>query len=183
MPGYPVRSSEVVYRGHLGSIRVDQVEMPDGRTAEREIAEHLDAVAVVPIDEHGQVVLVRQYRHAVGEHVLEIPAGLLDVESETLDAAVRRELAEETGLSAGAVEELTTFWNSAGWSDERTTVYLATGLREDGRPDGFDAEHEEAAMEVVRLSLVEAVAMARAGTIADAKTVIGLLLVAGRDGI
>lgn len=175
---YPVASSEVVYRGHLGRVRVDHVRMPGGETAAREVAEHLDAVAVVPLDAGGDVVLVRQYRHAAGRRLLEIPAGLLDVEAESLEEAARRELAEEAGLGAERLELLTRFHNSAGWSDETTTVYLARGLREVGPPDGFTPEHEEADLEVVRLPLEEALALVRSGELTDAKTIIGLLLVA-----
>lgn len=180
MSGYRVDSSEVVYRGHLGQVRVDQVRMPDGDTAAREVAEHVDAVGVVPLDDDGRVVLVRQYRHPLGRHLLEIPAGLLDVEGEGVEDAARRELAEETGLAADRLERLTRFENSAGWSDEATTVFLATGLREQRPGDGFVAEHEEAAMEIVRLPLADAVARVRSGEISDAKTIVGLLLAAAR---
>lgn len=179
MSGYEVDSSTVVYEGHLGRVRVDDVRMPDGGTAAREVAEHLDAVAVVPLHADGTVVLVRQYRHAVGEHLLEIPAGLLDVDGEAPEDAARRELAEEAGLGAGRLQRLVRFHNSAGWSDESTTVYLAQDLRAEGPPDGFAAEHEEIELEIVRLPLAEAVGRVRSGAITDAKTVVGLLLAAG----
>lgn len=180
MSGYEILDSETVYEGHLGRVRVDEVRMPGGGTAAREIAEHLDAVAIVPLHDDRTVVLVRQYRHAVGGPLLEIPAGLLDVDGELPEEAAARELAEEAGLAAGRLERLTRFHNSAGWSDESTIVYLARDLREQAPPDAFEAADEEAELEVVRLPLAEAVAQVRSGAISDAKTVVGLLLAADR---
>lgn len=174
---YETESSEVVWEGHLGRLRVDQVRMPDGSLRPREIAEHLDAVAVVPLDDDGHVVLVRQYRHAFGRYQLEIPAGVLDVDGEAPADAVRRELLEETGLVCDEVTELVAFANSAGWSDETTRVYVARHVRPGRLPDDFQPEAEEADMEVVKLPLAEAVAMAERGEIPDAKTLVGLLLV------
>ena len=173
---YETESSEVVWEGHLGRVRVDQVRMPDGQVRPREIAEHLDAVAVVPLDDDGHVVLVRQYRHAFGRYQLEIPAGVLDVDGEPPDEAARRELLEETGLVCDEIDHLLAFANSAGWSDETTHVYLARHVRPGPAPDGFTPEAEEADMEVVKLPLDEAVAMAERGEIPDAKTLVGLLL-------
>ena len=152
--------------------------MPDGRLAQREIVEQTPSVAVVPLDGQGRVTLVRQYRHAIGERMLEVPAGKLDVDGEEPAAAARRELAEETGLAADQWQLLITFHNSAGWTNEATLLYLATGLHETGSPDGFQAQHEEAEIEVVRVSLHQAVAMIRRGELTDAKTVIGVLLAA-----
>ncbi|CAN5210833.1 NUDIX hydrolase [soil metagenome] len=181
MSEYHVESSETVYDGVLSRARMDRVRMPDGDTRRREVMEHVPAVAVVAVDQ-GCVVLVRQYRHPLRDWFLEVPAGLLDVEGEAPDAAARRELIEEVGLEPGRLDELVTFANSAGWTDEQTTVYLATDLREATPPDGFAAEAEEAGMQVVRMPLDEAVARARRGELRDAKTVIGLLLAEARVG-
>jgi 8-oxo-dGDP phosphatase len=178
--GYEVESSELAYDGQLSRIRVDEVRMPDGDVVEREIVEHPSAVAVVAIDADGMVVLLRQYRHPVGDLVLEVPAGKLDVDGEDPAEAARRELTEETGLAAGALTELVTFDNSAGWTDEQTTVYLATDVEPGEVPDDFTPKAEEAAMEVVRMPFADAVAAARRGEIPDAKTLIGLLLAADR---
>lgn len=175
---YETRDSEVVHDGFV-RVRRDTVETPDGEVAEREVAVRDDAVGVVAL-RGGDVVLLRHYRHPHGRYLLEIPAGMLDKEGETREEAARRELAEETGLEAGALEELITFENSAGWTDESTTVFLARDVREGGRPDDFEPKHEEADLEIVRLPLDEAVARVRAGAITDAKTVIGLLLAADR---
>jgi 8-oxo-dGDP phosphatase len=178
MPSYIVASSHVVHDGVFVRLRVDEVWMPDGHLARREIVEQTRAVAAVPLDDQGRVTLVRQYRHAIGSWMLEVPAGKLDVEGEEPVAAVRRELAEEARLAADRWEFLIEFHNSAGWTNESTLVYLATGLHEVSPPDGFKAEHEEAEIEIVCLPLDEAVAMARRGELTDAKTIIGLLLTA-----
>ncbi len=176
---FEVESSEIAYRG-FSTVRVDRVQMPDGTVATREIVEHPDAVAVVALDAEGNVVLLRQYRHAVGAATLEVPAGILDVDGEAPEEAARRELLEETGLAAGAMERLVAFQNSGGWTDERTTVYLARDVEPGETPQDFTATAEEADMEVLRLPLTEAVAMAAAGEITDAKTLVGLLLAAQR---
>lgn len=176
MDGYQVRSTTVTHEGKLSTVRVDQVVMPDGSVADREIVEHDNAVAVVAIQPGGDVVLIRHYRHAVGERMLEIPAGKLDVEGEAPVDAAKRELAEEVGLEADDFVELIHFANSAGWSDEATTVYLATDARPCGTPEGFTPEHEEADIEIVLLNFDAALGRIDAGEITDAKTVIGLLL-------
>lgn len=180
-PRFTVVDSAVTHEGVMATVRVDRVEMPGGRVASREVAQRPDAVAVVPLTDDGRVVMLRQYRHAVGRYELEIPAGLLDIEGEGPDAAAQRELAEEIGMAAGSLARLTRFWNSAGWSDEATTVYVGRDLRPATPEDGFVADAEEADMEVLQVPLDEAVALARRGAITDAKTVIGLLLV-GCDG-
>lgn len=177
---YPVISSEVVFDGKLSRMRIDELRMPGGDTAKREVCEHLDAVAVVPITDDGDVVLVRQYRHPVRDYQLEIPAGMLDMDGEAPEDAARRELAEEVQLAADTLTELVRFRNSSGWTDETTIVYRADGVEPRAEPEGFQAVHEEADMEVVRLPLHDAVGMARSGQLLDAKTIIGLLLVGDR---
>lgn len=178
-PDFPVTATEVLLETPRTRVRVDTVRMPDGETR-REIVEHRSAVGAVAIDEDDRVVLVRQYRHAFGERMLEIPAGLLDVEGEEFDAAMQRELAEEVQLSADRLEHLVTFRTSAGWTTEQSTVLLATGLRAAARPDGFAVEHEEADMAVLRVPFEECLSMIHDGRIVDSKTIIGLLAVADR---
>jgi 8-oxo-dGTP pyrophosphatase MutT (NUDIX family) len=175
---FPVVESTVTYEGVMSTLRVDRIATPSGRVTSREVAQRPDAVAVVPLTTDDQVVMLRQYRHPVGRYELEIPAGLMDVAGEAEDQAAQRELAEEIGMAAGQLERLTRVWNSAGWTDEATTVFVGRDLRAAAPADDFVAEAEEADMEVVRMPLHEAVALARTGGIADAKTVIGLLLVA-----
>lgn len=172
--------SDRVYRGHLSSVRLDRVRFPDGTEASREVVEHLDAVAVVPLHDDGTVTLLRQYRHAMGGEVLEIPAGMCDVDGEPPQRTAHRELAEEVGLCAAALTPLVTMANSAGWTDELTTIYLATGLAGGNAPDGFASEAEEAAMAVERVALDAATAEVVGSDRADAKTVVGLLLASRR---
>ncbi len=167
--------SELRYEGHTAKVRLDRIRMPDGDVAEREVVEHYDAVGIVPIMDDGTVVLLRQYRQPFQSYMLEIPAGKLDVEGETIEEAAQRELREETGLRAERLERLGAFRNSAGWTNEVTHLYLATQLLPDHAED-FEPKAEEADMEVVRLPFDEAVKEAHAGSIVDAKTLIGLLL-------
>lgn len=177
---FTVESSEEVYRSRFNRIRIDHVRMPDGDTTDREIVEHLSAVGAVPLTAQGEVVLLRQYRHAFGERFWEIPAGKLDQDGEDPAEAMQRELAEEVQLRAGRLEHLLTFTNSAGWNDERTHVYLATELVDAPRPGDFTLRHEEADMEIRRVPLERAVQMVHDGEIVDAKTVVGLLALASR---
>ena len=183
MGEYEVRSSRIAHEGVLSTVRVDEVAMPDGGTAEREVVEHANAVGVVALDEDGRVVLLRHYRHAVGERQLEIPAGKLDVEGEDPIDAARRELLEEVHLEGASLRPLIHFFNSAGWSDEATTIYFTDDVRPGSPGDDFTATHEESDLEVVRLDLDDALARIDAGEIRDAKTVIGILLAARQRGV
>ena len=155
-------------------MRVDTVEGPDGRFT-REVVEHPDAVAVVALDSDGRVALVRQFRQPLGHDLLEIPAGTLDIAGESPAEAAHRELAEEIGLAADALVPLGRICNSAGWSDELTTLFLAPSTRPAERPDGFTLEHEEATMTVEWWPLDALVAEVLDGTIEDAKTAIAIL--------
>lgn len=168
-----------VYAGY-STIHVDRLRSPDGSEVEREVVEHFDAVAIVPLLDDGSVVLLRHYRHPIGSYVIEIPAGKLDVAGEHVAEAGQRELAEEIGMRAGRLDHLTTFLNSAGWNTERTHVYLGRDLASAPHPPDFSHHAEEADMEILRLPFDEAVAAVRDGTITDAKTVIGLLLADAR---
>lgn len=173
--------SRTVHEGHL-ALRVDTVRMPDG-DAEREVVAPPDAVAVVALvgGDTADVVLVRQHRQPIGATTLELPAGVLDVDGEEPLDAGRRELAEECGLRSDDWSVLTTVHTSPGWSTERITLLLARGCAPAPPPTGFEATGEEAAMEVVRLPLAAAAEAVRAGTISDAKTALGLLLVTDDD--
>lgn len=162
----------------FSNVRVDTVRMPDGSEVDREIVEHTDAVAVVPVTDDGRILLLKQYRQPVGRYVLEIPAGTLDVPGEELEAAARREVSEELAHDLGELVFLVTFLNSVGWSTERTHLWLGTGCRPGSPPDGFFAEAEEADMEIVPMAVDDAIEAARSGDIVDSKTLIGLLLAA-----
>jgi ADP-ribose pyrophosphatase len=174
-------SSRDVYEG-FGRVRIDRVRTPDGEEVDREVVVRKDAVAVVPITPDGRVLLLHQYRQPVGRPLIEVPAGLLDVDGESPADAAQRELIEELGMRAGVLTELTTFWNSAGWCTERTTVYLGRELQPVAPPEGFTPSAEEAHLEVVSLAVEDALAAVRDGEITDAKTVIGLLLAQPRLG-
>jgi 8-oxo-dGDP phosphatase len=158
----------------FSSVRIDVVAGPRGQFT-REVVEHPDAVAIVALDHEGRVALVRQYRHPLGHELLEIPAGTLDVDGESAEAAAHRELAEEVGLAADRLVPLGRIWNSAGWSDERTMLFLAPTTRHVPRPEGFTAEDEEATMGLEWWPLDELVAAVLRGDIEDAKTAIGVL--------
>jgi 8-oxo-dGTP pyrophosphatase MutT (NUDIX family) len=183
MSDYRVESSEKVYQGALSDIRLDHVRMPDGSSADREVVEHPDAVAIVALDEQGRVLLLRHYRHPIRQRLLELPAGKRDQPREDAAAAAARELQEEAGLRAGRLSPLIRFHNSAGWTDESTSLFLAEDLEESGVPDGFTAQHEEADIELVWVPLDEAVSMVAGGEIADAKTIIGVLLTRLQRGV
>ncbi|MCD2113226.1 MULTISPECIES: NUDIX domain-containing protein [Rhodococcus] len=164
--------SRRIYTGAIVSLRVDDVAMPDGHTAEREVVEHHGAVAVVAVDEQDRVVLVHQYRHPLGRRLWELPAGLLDAPGEDPLDTARRELAEETGLAAADWELLVDIALSPGFTDEAVRVFAARGLSEVDRPE---PEHEEADLEVRRVPVDEAVAMVLRGEIVNATAVSGLL--------
>jgi ADP-ribose pyrophosphatase len=138
----------------------------------REIVEHAPVVAIVPIDEDGDVILVRQYRLAAEEGLLEVPAGLVD-EGEDLEAAAQRELQEETGYRADELRRLGGFFVSPGFCTEFIHIFLATGLIE----SSLDGDEDEDIV-VERVPLREAVHLVRSGGIKDAKSVAGILLAA-----
>lgn len=149
-------------------------ESPSGERFTRQVVRHPGAVAVVPITDDGHVILVRQFRGSVGRSLLEIPAGLLDVEGEDLETAARRELREETGMTADVLEPLIGFNAAVGFTDERITIFVARGLTDVGSDlQGPEEEH----MTVVRMRLDDARAMARRGEFDDSKTALAMLLV------
>lgn len=170
---YKIVDSRVVFQGHIFKVSVDQVRMPNGDVVERERLSHGGAVGMVPVTQKGKVLLVRQYRHAVRRHLLEVPAGKLDA-GEDPEACAHRELLEEVGATADELVELATFFNSPGYSSELFHLYLAKVSDELSapQPDG----HEEEDMEIVPVSLDEALALVDDGTICDAKSIIGLLM-------
>jgi len=175
---YEVVASEEVYTGRIISLRKDTVAMPGGGTSVREVVHHPGAVGIVALDDEDRVVMVRQYRHAIGEHLWELPAGLRDVDGEPPVDSARRELAEETQLAAERWSLLVSQHPSPGFCDELIQLYLAEGLSEVARPDGFVVEHEELDMTVERVPLAEAVQWVFDGRVRNALAVIGLLAAA-----
>lgn len=164
-------TQEIVFRGHLLRIRVDTVALPNGEIANREIVEHPGAVAVVARTAEGGVLLVRQFRYAVGELSLELPAGCLDVPGEDVAGAAARELSEETGHAADRLVYLGCIHSSPGFSSERTHLFATEGLR--SARDAHPAADEF--IDLVTVPFGEAIAMVKRGEIKDAKTVAGLL--------
>jgi len=165
----------VVYQGY-STVRLDEVLTPDGVIVEREVVTRQDAVAVVAVTAQEQIILVRQYRHAVESYMLEIPAGKVDVAGETVREAVIRELHEEAFYNVDGLHHLTTFHNSVGWTNERTYLFYASQAKPTPPPLNFRAEAEEAHMEIVLLDFDEAVAAVEMQVIRDAKTALGILL-------
>jgi 8-oxo-dGDP phosphatase len=175
---FRVLESETVYEGRVITLRRDVVAMPGGGSSVREVVQHPGAVAVVAIDDDDRVVLLRQYRHPVGEQLWELPAGLRDADGEPPLETAQRELAEETQLAADRWSLLTTTYSSPGFCDEQVITFLAEGLRPAERPDGFVVEHEEAVMTVERVPLADAVQWIFDGVVRNASAVIGLLAAA-----
>ena len=169
-----VRSTEL-YRGRKISLRIDDVRMPDGRETTRAVVSHPGAVAIVPLLPDGRVVLIRQYRHATGEVLLELPAGTRDQPGEAPVDTAARELVEETGYRAGWLEHLSDFYTAPGFCNELMSLYLATDLTV-GDQNLMDDE----AIAVEAFTVSEAIALIAEGAIRDAKTIVGLLLVQGR---
>ncbi len=165
-------ASETIYVGKIFALRADEVRMPRGNIARREVVEHYGAVAVLAMDDDDNIVLVYQYRHPVGRRLWELPAGLLDLGGEPPHITAARELKEEAGLSAQNWRVLVDLVTASGFSDESVRVYLATGLADVGRPDAHD---EEADLVVRWFSLDEAVRMALNGEIVNTIAVSGIL--------
>lgn len=177
MSGFRCVSEEELLRAWM--FRVDRLDLrdPDGASFERVVVRHPGAVTVVPLHDDGTVTMVRQYRAAVDAMVLEIPAGTRDKHDEGPEVTARRELVEEAGLEADRWELLVGTWNSPGFSDQHTVIYLATGLHPvASRPQGV----EEGFMTVERVHLDEVDALIADGSLKDETTLLGLLLTRAR---
>ncbi len=148
-PPFQVLDRERPFHGHVVDVRVDRIASADGRTGTREVVEHPGAVAALVIDQEGAVLLVDQWRHAIGGRLVEVPAGKYDVSGEQVEDALRRELAEELRVESGTLTWLTTFYSP-------------------------EPDWEEAGMEVVRLSYEEALTLASTRPPGDSKTLVAL---------
>lgn len=170
--------SRRIFEGRVVNLRVDRVRLPDGRETEREVVEHRGAAVIVPL-EAGDVLLVRQFRYAVGQALLEVPAGTLEPGEPPLEAA-RRELREEVGVEAAHWEPLAVLFPSPGVMTEVMHLFLATGLspQHPRATPGADLADEQLTVE--RVPLREAVERVVRGEITDAKSVAGILLAARR---
>jgi 8-oxo-dGTP pyrophosphatase MutT (NUDIX family) len=165
-------STETIHIGKIFALRADEVLMPGGHTARREVVEHYGAVAILALDDDKNVVMVYQYRHPLGRRLWELPAGLLDLGGEEPHITAARELEEEAGLAAEQWRVLIDLDTAPGFSDESVRVYLATGLTEVGRPEAHD---EEADLTLRWYPLEEAVQMVIAGEIVNSIAVGGIL--------
>jgi len=166
-----------IYQGRIVDLRLERVTLPNGAVTELEIMHHPGAACVVPANDAGEVLLIRQYRHAVGQEIWELPAGLLRTGEAPAECAAR-ELAEETGFTADRMIELGAIVPTPGYSDERIHLFLAQELRA-GEPAH---EADEVIVEQRWVPWPEALAMVASGAIEDAKSIAGLHRAAARLG-
>jgi ADP-ribose pyrophosphatase len=169
-PVVRVLSHRRVYDGKILSLELDEIQEQGGAKALREVVRHHGSVAALPVDDEGRLVLVRQYRHPVGQALWEVPAGILE-KGESPEEAVRREVEEEVGRRAGHLERLAVFHPTPGFCDEVLHLFRATQLEE--APVNRD---EDEVLEVKWYTLDEARGLFRAGAVRDAKTIIALLM-------
>jgi ADP-ribose pyrophosphatase len=167
---FPLMHSDVIYKGRVFTLRRDEVRLPDGKSAALDIIVHHGAATLVPVDGDGRIWFVRQYRHAAGEVLCELPAGTIDP-GESAEACAAREIREEIGMAAGSLKQLGEFFLAPGYSTEFMRVFLATDLTPDPRPHDADEF-----LDVVSIPVAEAYAMALDGRIRDAKSLAALLL-------
>ena len=162
-------ATEKIFEGRRINLRVDRVVLPSGRETTREIAGYPNSVGIVALDADENVILVRQYRYAVVKTLLEIPAGGMEVGENPRQSAIR-ELEEETGYSAGSMEQIGGAYAAPGYSTEFLYLYLATGLK-----PGTSRNDEDEAIEVVPVPLKDIPQLIRSGELCDGKSIIGLL--------
>ena len=175
---HEVREQLVRYEGPIFTVVTDEVTMPGGGTAHRDMITHVGAVGVAALDDAGRIVLVRQYRHPVRRRLWELPAGLRDVAGEDLAVTAARELAEEADLEAARWDLLLDVHTSPGFSDEQIRLFLARELTEVPADRRHERHDEEADMEVARIDLGEAVAMVLRGEVTNGPAVAGILAAA-----
>jgi len=170
-----LKHSDLIYRGRVFSVTVDEVGYPDGRVVKMECVRHRGSVVLLPMTAPDRILLVRQYRYVVNRWLWELPAGTLEP-NETLEAAALRECHEEVGKIAGRARKLSRFFPSPGFCDEEMNFYLLTDLRD--RLPGEAAPHQDPdeILNVKEFSVNEVREMVRIGEIADMKTVVGLAL-------
>jgi ADP-ribose diphosphatase len=174
MPSFKLIKSEPAFQGRTFKMRRDTVRMPNGRETRLDIVEHGGSVVMVPIDADGNILFVRQYRHAAGLDMLELPAGTRDG-AEPPEVCAAREMREETGMAAASLESLGAFYLAPGYSTEFMYVYLAADLT----PNPLPADTDEF-LQVERIPAAQALDMARSGKLQDAKSLAALLLAMGR---
>lgn len=162
--------SKTIYQGRVFDVRQDQVELPDRRVTQLDIVDHKGAVTLIPVDEHNRIWFVRQYRHAAGETLLELPAGVME-ENELPEQCAQREVREEIGMAAGKIQKIGEFFLAPGYSTEYMHVFLATGLR----PSPLQGDIDEF-LSIDQIPVQEAFKLVDTGHFRDAKTLAVLLL-------
>ena len=170
MPTFQLIKSETLLQGRTFKIRRDYLKTPDGRDTRFEIIEHGGSVIIIPVDPDGNILFVRQYRHAAGKDLLELPAGTRDGD-EPYEECAAREIREETGMEAGKLQKVGEFYLAPGYSTEFMMVYLATNLSH----NPLEADDDEF-LEVEKIPVGEAIQRANRGEIPDAKSLAALLL-------
>jgi ADP-ribose pyrophosphatase len=170
MTPFELIKSETLLQGRVFRIRRDYLKTPDGRETKFEIIEHGGSVIVIPVDEHGDMYFVRQYRHAAATSLLELPAGTRDGD-EPYEVCAAREIREETGMEAGTLQKVGEFFLAPGYSSEFMEVYLATDLK----PNPLEADDDEF-LSVEKYPVKQALAMAERGEMPDAKSLAALLM-------
>ena len=178
MSDAPVTPSavEVIYRGRIFTVQVESITLPGGHPLAAEIIRHPGSVVIVPVQENGDVVLVRQYRHALGRHVWELPAGSLKPH-EHVETAAARECQEETGFVPAALHYLGAYYPTPGYCDEKMHFFRAAGLRTPGPGDPQARPDDDEDIETRAFSRDAIRGMMAAGDIVDLKTIGGLALI------
>ena len=162
--------SEVLMKGRAFTIRRDYLKTPDGRETKFDIVEHGGSVIIIPIDHEGNLLFVRQYRHAAGIDLLELPAGTRDGD-EPFEECAAREIREETGMEAETLKHVGSFYLAPGYSTEYMGVFLATDLKH----NPLEADDDEF-LSVEKIPVGEALSMAERGEMPDAKSLAALLM-------
>ena len=174
MPSFELLGSETLLEGRAFKIRRDRLRTPDGRETHFEIVEHVGSVIMLPVDSDGNLLFVRQYRHAAGADLLELPAGTRD-EDESYEFCAAREMREETGMAAGTLEKAGEFYLAPGYSTEFMVVYIARDLTPSPLPTDADEF-----LQLERIPLGQVFAMAQRGEIPDAKSLAALYIAGPR---
>lgn len=162
---YEVKKSEIVYKGKIFNLEKDVITLPDGRETVRETIRHGGAAAMIPIDNEGKIIFVRQYRHSAGKEVLEIPAGTIEKGEDPYNCAIR-EIQEETSYKAGKMTFLFKMFSAIGFCSEQIYIYLAENL-EKGE---FNMDEDEF-ITIERYTLKESIELIYKGEICDSKTI------------
>jgi ADP-ribose pyrophosphatase len=171
---FEILHQEAIYQGRAFNVRRDEVRLPTQRSMLVDVIEHVGAVTILPVDEEGRILFVRQYRHPAGTELLELPAGTLK-SGESPKLCASREIREETGYAAGKLEKLGEFFLAPGYSTEFMVVYLATDLKLDPLPGDQD---EFITLQAIPIE--QAYKMARNGEVMDGKSLAALLLAQSR---